>query len=240
MGTPHNKAEKNDIANVVLMPGDPLRARYIALEFMEDSVMFNDVRGMYGYTGFYKGERVSVMGSGMGIPSIGIYSWELYNEYDVDSIIRIGSSGALADDIALKDVIIAQGASTDSNYISQFNVPGLYAPIADYSLLAAATSCAADMDISVKVGNILSSDIFYNADTSVNDRWKKMGIMAVDMEAAGLYMNAAYLNKKALCITTVSDHLYKNEKLSTDERQTGFDIMIRLALETAYKTLRGI
>lgn len=240
MGTPHNRADKGDIASVVLMPGDPLRAKFIASEYMQDARMFNDVRGMYGYTGVYRGETVSVMGSGMGIPSIGIYSYELYNMYDVEAVIRIGSAGALSDDINLKDIVIAQGACTDSNYVSQFNLPGTYAPIADYKLLSTAVNCASKLGVDAKVGNVLSSDCFYNADSSVNDRWKKMGVLAVEMEAAGLYLNAASLGKKALCITTISDHLYREEKLSPQERQTGFDEMIKVSLETSYNIVRGI
>jgi purine-nucleoside phosphorylase len=240
MSTPHNKAKCGDIAGVVLMPGDPLRAKYISEEYLQDAVQFNDVRGMFGFTGLFKGERVSVMGSGMGMPSIGIYSHELYSVYDVDSIIRIGSAGALADDIKLKDIVIAQGACTDSNYATQFNVPGTFAPIADFGLLSTAVSCAAKEGIQAKVGNVLSSDIFYNADCTVNDRWKRMGVLAVEMEAAALYLNAAFLGKRALCITTISDHLYSNDSLSADERQTGFDEMIRIALETAYNVTRGL
>jgi purine-nucleoside phosphorylase len=240
MSTPHNRAEKGDIADVVLMPGDPLRAKHIADEYLESAVQFNDVRGMFGYTGIYRGERVSVMGSGMGIPSIGIYSHELYSHYDVDAIIRIGSAGALADNIALRDVVIAQGACTDSNYASQFNIPGTFAPIADYSLLSAAVESTESLGLRAEVGNVLSSDAFYNADDTVNDRWKRMGVLAVEMEAAGLYLNAASLGKKALCITTISDHLYRDEKLSAHDRQTGFDEMIKIALETAYKATRGL
>lgn len=237
MGTPHNSANAGDIAKAVLMPGDPMRAKHIAYNHLEDARMFNEVRGMYGYTGIYKGKQVSVMASGMGIPSIGIYSYELYHEYDVDYIIRVGSAGALADDIRLKDIVIAQGASTDSNYAAQFNMPGTIAPIADYTLLSAAVDAAKDKCMSVHVGNVLSSDVFYNADSTVNDRWKSMGVLAVEMEAAGLYLNAAAASKKALCITTVSDHLYTGERLSADERQTGFDEMINLALETIIKVI---
>lgn len=240
MGTPHNSAKKGDIAKVVLMPGDPLRAKYIAKEYMQDAIQFNEVRGMYGYTGTYRGETVSVMGSGMGMPSIGIYSHELFSEYDAEAVIRIGSAGALSDDIRLKDVVMAQAACTDSNYINQFGVPGTFAPIADFGLLSTAVSCAKDEGIAACVGNVLSSDIFYNADSTVNDRWKRMGVLAVEMEAAALYANAAYLGKKALCIATVSDHLYRGEKLSADERQSGFNEMIKIALETAYRVTRGL
>lgn len=240
MGTPHNNAEKEEIASVVLMPGDPLRAKYIALHYLENAKMFNDIRGMYGYTGMYRDKMISVMGSGMGIPSIGIYSYELYNTYDVDAIIRVGSAGALSDDINVKDIVIAQGACTNSNYASQFNLPGVYAPIADYGMLSDAVRCADMLGIDVKVGNILSSDTFYNADSSFNDRWKKMGVLAIDMEAAGLYLNAANLGKRALCITTISDHIYRDEELTPKERETDFDEMIRIALETAYDAAKGM
>ena len=237
MGTPHNSASKGDIAKVVLMPGDPLRAKYIASEFLSEAELFNEVRGMYGYTGTYKGKKVSVMGSGMGIPSIGIYSHELYTCYDVDSIIRIGSAGGLQDELELNDVVIAQGASTNSNYASQFDLTGSIAPLADFELLMKAVQSAQELDVKIRVGNILSSDVFYNADSSFNDKWKSMGILAVEMESAGLYLNASKLSKKALCITTLSDHLYKSEQLSPQERQTGFNNMINIALETAAKSL---
>ena len=186
-------------------------------------------------TGIYNGTRLSVMGSGMGMPSIGIYSYELYNNYGVEQIIRIGSAGGLADDIVLKDVVVAQGACTNSNYATQYQLDGLFAPIADFELLEAAVLCARTAGVQVKVGNVLSSDVFYNVNPSFNDSWKKMGVLAVEMEAAALYMNAARLGKKALCIATISDHLYKTEELSAQERQTGFNEMIKIALETAVK-----
>lgn len=232
MSTPHNSAELGDIAKTVLMPGDPLRAEYIAKTYLEDIVQFNKVRNMYGYTGNYKGTRVSVMGSGMGMPSIGIYSHELYSAYGVDNIIRIGSAGALADDMELMDVVLAIGACTDSNYASQYNLPGTFAPTADFGLLKEAHDTAMDMNIKTRVGNILSSDIFYNHDNTVNDRWKSMNVLVVDMEAAALYMNAASLGKRALCMLTVSDHLYKNQSLTAAQRQESFDEMMKLALET--------
>lgn len=235
MATPHNSAAMGEIAKTVLMPGDPLRAKYIAENFLTDVNCFNEVRNMYGFTGIYNGTRLSVMGSGMGMPSIGIYSYELYNCYDVEQIIRIGSAGGLADDIALKDVVVAQGACTNSNYASQYQLDGLFAPIADFDLLEAAVLCARKAGLHVKVGNVLSSDVFYNANPSFNDRWKTMGVLAVEMEAAALYMNAARLGKKALCIATISDHLYKIEELSAQERQTGLNEMIKIALETAVK-----
>lgn len=231
MGTPHNGAKKGEIAKKILMPGDPLRAKYIAEHFFENAVCFNTVRNMLGYTGTYKGEKLSVMGGGMGIPSVGIYTYELFHEYDVEEIVRIGSAGAFQDDVNLRDVVIAMGACTDSNYAKQYNLPGTYAPIADYDLLERAVNTARRKNQPVHVGNILSSDIFYNDDPTVNDRWRKMGVLAVEMEAAALYMNAARAGKKALCMLTISDHLYRNEKLSAEERQLGFDNMIQLALD---------
>ena len=228
MGTPHNAAEKGEIASTVLMPGDPLRAKYIADTYLEDARCFNTVRNMLGYTGTYKGREISVMGGGMGMPSVGIYTYELYHRYEVEAIIRIGSAGALRDDIQLKDVVIGMGACTDSNYAAQYQLPGTFAPIADYGLLEKAVNTARAQGVSVKVGNILSSDIFYN---EVNAKWRKMGVMAVEMEAAALYMNAARAGKKALCMLTISDHLFRQESISASERQSGFGQMMEIALE---------
>ena len=233
MSTPHNKAALGDIAKTVLMPGDPLRAKFIAETYLENPVCFNTVRNMLGFTGTYKGKKITVMGSGMGMPSIGIYSYELYHEYDVDNIIRIGSAGAIQPEVNLKDVIIGMGACTDSNYGKQFEVPGTFSAIADYGLLKKAVEAAEKLGVNVKVGNILSSDIFYDVRPDVNQRWARMGIMAVEMEAAALYMNAAYVHKHALCLLTVSDQLLRGESLSPDERQVGFDQMMRVALELA-------
>lgn len=233
MGTTHNNAEKGQIADCVIMPGDPVRAKYIADNYFENAVCFNNIRGINGYTGTYKGKRVSVMASGMGMPSMGIYSYELYNYYDVTSIIRIGTAGALSDKLKLMDVVIAMGACTDSNYASQFNLPGTFAPIADYELLRKATDCADNMKISTSVGNIVSSDVFYNDNNDVNESWKKMGVLAVDMETAALYDNANRAGKKALSILTVSDHLFRDEHLLAEERSTSVDNMIKLALEIA-------
>lgn len=229
--TPHNEAIEGQIAKTVLMPGDPLRAKYIAETYLENPVCFNTVRNMFGYTGDYKGRKISVMGGGMGMPSIGIYSYELFHFYDVDNIIRIGSAGALQDDVKLMDVVIGMGACTDSNYASQYNLPGTFAPVADYGLLSKAVSIADKQGTSIKVGNILSSDIFYNDNAQVNDLWKKMGVMAVEMEAAALYMNAARAGKKALCMLTISDHIYSGESLSAKDRQLGFGKMMEIALE---------
>lgn len=228
--TAHNGAETGQIAKKVLMPGDPLRAKYIAETYLENPVCFTTVRNMFGYTGTYKGENVSVMGAGMGMPSIGIYSYELYHFYDVDQIIRIGSAGALQDHVKLMDVVIGMGACTDSNYAYQFGLPGTYAPIADYELVRKAVEVAEKQGTPVSVGNILSSDVFYNADASVNDKWRSMGVLAVEMEAAALYMNAAAAGKKALCMLTISDLIYTEGRLSAEERQLGFGKMMEIAL----------
>lgn len=234
--TPHISAKKEDIAKTVLMPGDPLRAKFIAETFLENPVLVNNVRGVQGHTGTWKGVPVTVMASGMGIPAIGIYSWELYNFYDVDNIIRIGSAGALRDDLKLMDIVAGQGACTDSNFVHQFELNGTFAPIADYTLLSTAVETAKEHGVDMKVGNILSGDNFYSpAGYDSNDKWRDMGVMAVEMEAAGLYMNAARAGKRALCICTISDHIYRPEALSSEERQLSFTQMMEIALDTAVK-----
>ena len=233
MGTPHNKAEAGDIAKVVLMPGDPLRAKYIAETYLTEVKCFNSVRNMLGFTGKYKGKELSVMGGGMGIPSISIYSYELYKFYDVETIIRIGSAGALQEDIALKDIVMAQGACTDSRFAYQYELPGTFAPIADFSLLEKAVAEARALEIPFKVGNVVSSDIFYNAFPDVAKKWADMGALCLEMEAAALYMNAAKLKKKALAILSISDHIIKGTELSAEERQTGFSNMMEIALRMA-------
>ena len=231
--TPHNAAKKGEIAKTVLMPGDPLRAKFIAETYLEDVTCFNTVRNMFGYTGTYHGKQVSVMGSGMGMPSIGIYSYELYHFYDVEQIIRIGSAGGFSDNIKLRDLVIGMGVSTNSNYAAQYNLPGTYAPLADFGLLRKAVEAAEAKQIPVVVGNILSSDVFYHADPAFNDAWKKMGVLCVEMESAALYLTAAHAGKKALCLLTISDHLYTGESLSAEERQTSFREMMEVALEIA-------
>lgn len=233
MGTPHNAAEKGDIAKTVLMPGDPLRAKFIAEEYLEDAVCFNTVRNMFGFTGTYKGKRISVMGSGMGMPSMGLYSYELFHHYDVDNIMRIGTAGSISDEANVRDIIMGMGACTDSNYASQFHLEGTYAPIADYTLLSTAVEEAKKLGIDPVVGNVVSSDVFYHDQENVNDGWIKMGALAVEMEAAALYMNAARAKKRALAIMTVSDHILKNIALSAEERQIGFRQMMEVALNTA-------
>ena len=231
--TPHNEAKYGEIAKTVLMPGDPLRAKYIAETWLENPVCFNQVRNMLGYTGTYKGKEVSVMGSGMGIPSIAIYSYELYHFYGVESIIRIGSAGALQDDMKLKDLVIAMGASTDSSYQGQLGVPGHFAPLADFGLLEKAVAAARNKNISVKVGNVLSADAFYNFDPSRTKKWADAGILAVEMESAALYINAVQAKKKALSMLSISDHVFTGEELSADERRVEFKNMIEVALELA-------
>ena len=234
--TPHISAKKEDIAKTVLMPGDPLRAKFIAETFLENPVLVNNVRGVQGHTGTWKGVPVTVMASGMGIPAIGIYSWELYNFYDVDNIIRIGSAGAMRDDLKLMDIVAGQGACTDSNFAHQFELNGTFAPIADYTLLSNAVEAAKEKGIDMKVGNILSSDNFYSpANCDDSTKWRDMGVMAVEMEAAGLYMNAARAGKRALCICTISDHLDRSEALSSEQRQLSLTQMIEIALDTAVK-----
>lgn len=231
--TPHNGAKLGEIAKTVLMPGDPLRAKFIAETFLEDVVQFNSIRNMLGYTGTYKGKRISVMGGGMGIPSIGIYTYELFNYYDVDNIIRIGTAGSLSKKVHLRDVVIGLGASTNSNYAAQYNLPGTFAPIADFELVSAAVQVAKEKNINTIVGNILSSDTFYSADKTALDRWIHMGIIAVEMEAAALYMNAAEAGKKALCLLTISDCPLTGESLSAEDRQLSFTQMMEIALEIA-------
>lgn len=232
MSTPHNNACKGEIAKTVLMPGDPLRAKFIAENYLENPVCYNEVRGMLGFTGTYKGVSVSVQGSGMGIPSIGIYSWELFNEYEVDNIIRVGTAGAISETAGLRDVIIAQSASTNSHYGDQFGLPGTYAPTASWNLLSAAVKAAEKKKCTFHVGNILSSDTFYDDSNSLS-AWAKMGVLAVEMESAGLYMNAARAGKNALCILTVSDCPLRDLSTTAKERQTSFRDMMEIALETA-------
>ena len=229
--TPHLGAHEGEIAKKVIMAGDPLRAKFMAETFLENPVQYNSVRGMLGYTGTYKGKRVSVQGHGMGMPSIGIYSYELYNFYGVETIIRTGSAGAYHPDLKLGDVMIAIGACTDSNYAAQYNLPGQFSPTADFALARAAVEKAEQMGIRYRVGNILSSDVFYGDDAERWKQWQKMGVMGVEMEAAALYMNAARSGKKALCICTVSDSLVTGEACSAEQRQTSFTNMMEIAFD---------
>lgn len=228
--TPHISAESGDFAETVLMPGDPLRAKYIAETYLSDYRLVNDIRGIQGYTGEYRQKKVSVMASGMGMPSMGIYSHELYNFYDVKRIIRIGSAGAIHPDLALRDVVIGIGACTDSDYARQYRLPGTFAPIADFALAVKAYEKAKELGANVFAGNILSSDTFYNDTPSLQD-WQKMGVLAVEMESAALYMNAARSGKSALCICTISDcPITTGEECSAYERQTSFTKMMEIAL----------
>lgn len=235
MSTPHNRARKEDIAKTVIMPGDPLRAKFIAENFLEKTVMVNDIRNMLAYTGYYKDCKITVMGSGMGIPSMGIYSYELFNFYDVENIIRAGSSGSISNNLPLKNILLAMGASTNSNYAEHFKMPGTLSATCDFSMLYTAYNVAKDLGLAVTVGNILTSDTFYTEDKNDDLVWNKMNVLAVDMEAAGLYMNAQRAGKKALCMTTVSDNIITGEGLTVEERQIGFKNMMTLSLETAIR-----
>jgi len=229
--------DPKDIAKVVLMPGDPLRAKAVADNYLKDVICFNKVRNMLGYTGTYKGERVSVMGSGMGIPSMGIYATELFTQFDVDAIIRIGSAGGLLDDVKLKDVLIAMTASTNSNYGSAFGLPGTFAPAADYPMLSYAVDAAEKRKVKVKVGSVYSSDFFYYPQPDLNAKLKALGQMAVEMETAGLYWTAMSCGKRALSILSISDHIFRGEALSAKERQESFHEMMEVSLDTAVRTL---
>ena len=231
--TPHINASPEDFAKTVLMPGDPLRAKFIAENYLEDPVLINSVRGMLGYTGTYKGKKITVMASGMGMPSMGIYSYELYSVFGVESIIRIGSAGSIQKNIHVRDIVIAMSACTNSSFASQYDLPGTFAPTASYELVRSFADKAEKYGYSYHVGSILTSDNFYYDDEveSSVPKWTKMGVMAVEMETAALYMTASRLGKKALAVCTVSDHLITNESTTAEERQTSFTDMIRLALD---------
>lgn len=229
--TPHNAAKPGDIAKKVLMPGDPLRAKFVAETYLENPVCFNTVRNVYGYTGKYKGKEVSVMASGMGMPSIGLYSYELFNFYDVDEIIRIGSAGSLLDDVHVREIVFAIGANTDSNFATQYDLHGTYAPTCSYSLLERAVEEAKKLNVKYHVGNVLSTDVFYSTDKTKALKWKEMGTIAIEMECAALYAVAAYAKKKALGILTISDHVFLGENTTAEERQNTFNKMMEIALE---------
>lgn len=233
--TPHIDAKKSDFAKTVLMPGDPLRSRFVAKNYLENAKLVNNVRGVQGYTGTYKSVPVSIMASGMGMPSMAIYSNELFNAFEVENIIRMGTAGGIATDINLRDIIIAMGCSTDSNYINHYGLPGSFSPLANYELLETAVNVCKDRGSKYKVGNVLTTDSFYNEDDGVNLLWKRMGVLAVEMETAALYCNAARSGKRAVAIYTVSDHVIKKESLSAIERQESFTEMMEIALETAIK-----
>lgn len=233
--TPHIKAAPEDFAKTVLMPGDPLRAKFIAENYLESPKLVNNVRGIGGYTGNYKGSRVSVMASGMGMPSMGIYSYELFSFFSVENIIRIGSAGGMSPSVGLRDIIIGMGASTTSNYSRQYELDGDFAPIASYDIMKIAIEEAERLGAKYHVGNLLSSDVFYNANKDSNKKWQSLGVLGVEMEAAALYMNAAYLGKRALAVCTVSDHLLTGEALDSDARQNSFTEMMEIALNTAIR-----
>ncbi len=233
--TPHINSAPEFIADTVLMPGDPLRSEFVAKNFLENAVLFNNVRGVHGYTGSYKGKKVSVMASGMGMPSIGIYSYELFNFFDVKNILRIGSAGAISKELSLRDIVLGMGACTNSSYAAQYHLSGSFAPIASYELLSCAAEIAKKMNLNYKVGNLLSSDTFYNDTPEDTLAWQKMGVLAVEMEAAALYMNAARANKRALAICTISDSIVTGEALPAEDRQNSFTDMMTLALELAIK-----
>lgn len=244
--TPHINAEPADFAPTVLMPGDPLRAKFIAENFLDGARLVNNVRGVQGYTGKYKGTPVSVMASGMGMPSIGIYSYELFNFFGVENIIRVGSAGAISTDIHVRDIVIGQGACTDSAYANNFRLPGTFAPIADFELLRRTAKEAESMGFRYHVGNLVSSDVFYgdmqgvDPENTSTAKWAKMGVMAVEMEAAALYMNAARAKKHALAICTVSDHIITGEATSAKEREQSFTDMMTLALNVAVNAAEDI
>ncbi len=237
--TPHISAAPGDFAKTVLMPGDPLRSKFIAENFLENPVLVNNVRGVQGYTGTYKGVKVSVMASGMGMPAIGIYSHELFNGYGVENIIRVGSAGAIQENIHLYDLVIAQGACTDSNWAKQYHLPGTFAPIASWELLEVAVNAAKENGARYHVGNVNSSDAFYGDHVLVPEGLdslyglKKMGVMALEMEAAALYMNAARYGKRGLCICTISDHVLTGEETTSEQRQNSFTTMMKVALDVA-------
>ena len=233
MSTHINAANKGDIAESILLPGDPLRAKFIAENFLDSPKLYNEVRNMYGYTGKYKGVPVSVQGTGMGMPSMGIYSWELIKNYGVKNLIRIGTAGSFQEKVKIKDVVMAISTSTDSNYVHAFNVPGNLAPTCSFELLLKAQAAAEKLGKPVHAGNVVTCDVFYETSPDWWKHWAKMGVLAVEMEAAALYMNAAYLGANALCIVTISDHFVTGERASVEERQTSFTDMMQIALEAA-------
>ena len=233
--TPHINAQPGDFAKTVLMPGDPLRSKFIAEKYLEDRKLVNNVRGVQGYTGLYKGVPVSVMASGMGMASIGIYSYELYNFFGVENILRVGSAGGMSMKLKVRDIVLGQGACTNSAYGTQYGFRGSFAPLADFTLLRSAAEIAEEMGLSYQVGNLFSSDTFYDDDPDAAKAWMKLGVLAIEMEAAALYMNAARAGKKALAICTISDHLLTGELTTAEERQNSFTQMMELALEVAVR-----
>lgn len=232
MATPHISAAEGDFAKTVLMPGDPLRAKLLAENFLEDARLVNNVRGALGYTGTYKGKRVSVMASGMGVPSMGIYSYELFKFYGVENIIRLGTAGAISSELKVRDIVLAMSAATDSNFAAQYELPGTPAPTASFELLIKAYECSKQLGINIKAGQFFTSDVFYSEAESLA-KWKKIGVLAVEMECAALYLNAARLGKNALTICTISDCPLTGESCSSEEREKSFTDMLKLGLECA-------
>ena len=232
-------AEDGLIAKAVLMPGDPLRAKYVAEHYLENPVCFNTVRNMLGYTGTYKGKKISVMGHGMGVPSVGIYSYELYQFFGVDTIIRIGSAGGIGDNVKVRDVVIALGASTNSHFADQYRFPGQLCATADYGLLKDAVATAEKLGVRADVGQVFTADQFYNDNAEAGEMYRKFGILALEMEAAGLYWIAQRLGKRALAILTISDHIFTGESLSARERQDSFHEMMKIALDTAWNAVES-
>lgn len=233
MKTFHNEAGSGQIGNVVLMPGDPLRAKYIAENYLTEQFCYNRVRGMNGYTGYYKNKKISVQGSGMGIPSMGIYAYELYHDYDVDLIIRVGTAGAISREVGVGELVLAMGCCTNSNFPAQYHLPGNFAPIADYGLLETAVNQARKSEIPFHVGNVYSSDIFYEDRKGEKGEWEKMGVLAQEMETLSLYCTAARAGKRALSMLTVGSSLHCQRTLTNEEREQNLDNMIRCALEVA-------
>lgn len=226
---------KAPVAKTVLMPGDPLRAKYIAENYLDDAVMYSSIRNMYGYTGTYKGKMISVQGSGMGMPSMGIYSWELFKDFDVDNIIRIGTAGSFSKDIKIGDIVVGLAASTDSNYQHAYQLPGQFSPSCSYDILVKMQEASKETGIGFTAGNIISGDLFYELGDEWWKKWASVNVLAVEMEAAALYMNAAYNKKNALAVLTITDHFYTGERASNEEREHGEGDMMELALETALK-----
>ena len=233
MATPHNEAKKGEIAKVVLMCGDPLRAKFIVENYLENYKLVSSVRNMYCYTGYYKGKQISVMGSGMGVPSMGIYSYELFNEYDVDTIIRVGTAGSYKKEVEVGDIVLAMGSCSNSNYASQFNLNGTYCATASYDLIEKGVKIAKEKSFKYHVGNVYTSDIFYDINENIWQKWASMGVLAVEMESYSLYINAARAGKKALTILSISDSFITKESTSSETRQNGFRKMMELALEIA-------
>ena len=233
MKTFHNEAEPGSIAKTVLMPGDPLRAKHIAETYLENAACYNKVRGMYGFTGTWKGHPVSVQGSGMGIPSMGIYAYELFNNYGVENIIRIGTAGAIHTEVAVGDLVFAMGCCTNSNFAEQYHLPGTFSPVADYSLLEQAVNIARENDVRFRVGNVFSSDVFYEDQTGEKAVWAKMGVLIQEMETLSLYCTAARAGKRALSILTAGSSIHTNTALTNEQREQNLDIMIRCALKLA-------